>query len=238
MMHAQSVGVAPAAPGPVSAVLSGSGNNRIYTLTWEDKSKNETAFVIERRVLGSTDPWTTRATVQSSPLGVVPYVESGVGPGTGIRSYVDPIGRGSTLYEYQVYAINVVGDVWDYSDPAFNEIPPGGGFPTLTLSSRDGVTVAAPATPTNLAGTAVAKNRKTATVTLTWTDTSTTEAGFLIQRSDNVGFNSNVVNATVGADITTFKQDVARGKTFYYRIHAFTDTSQSGWSNIATVTTP
>jgi FtsP/CotA-like multicopper oxidase with cupredoxin domain len=238
MMHAQSVGVAPAAPGPVSAVLSGSGNNRIYTLTWEDLSKNETAFVIERRVLGSTDPFTTLATVQSSQLGVVPYVETGVGPGTGTRTFVDPVGRGNTEYEYQVYAINVVGDVWDYSDPAFNEIPPGGGFPTLTLSSRDGTAVAAPTAPTDLAGTAVAKNRKTAIVTLTWTDTSTTETGFLIQRSDNVGFNSNVVNATVGANVTEFTQSVARGQTFYYRVHAFTDTSQSGWSNIATVTTP
>ena len=38
------------------------------------------------------------------------------------------------LYEYQVYAINVVGDIWDYSNPAFNDIPPGGGWPTLTLS--------------------------------------------------------------------------------------------------------
>ncbi|MFK5635314.1 cell wall-binding repeat-containing protein, partial [Ornithinimicrobium sp. LYQ103] len=42
----------------------------------------------------------------------------------------------NTLYEYQVYAINTVGDTWDYSDPAFNNLPPGGGFPTITVESE------------------------------------------------------------------------------------------------------
>jgi hypothetical protein len=47
-----------------------------------------------------------------------------------------------------------------------------------------------------------------------------------------------VVNATVGADVTYFGQTVARAKTYYYRVHAFDDTTQSGWSNTAVVTTP
>jgi FtsP/CotA-like multicopper oxidase with cupredoxin domain len=237
MMHTQAVGVAPAAPTGLTFTRIGSGQNRRYELSWTDNSKNETAFVIERRVAGSTGAWTVIATVQSSQLGVVPFVNTGVGPGTGTRTYTDPIGNTNTLYEYQVYAINVVGDVWDYSDPAFNEIPSGGGWPTLTLDSRGGAT-STMAAPTTLTASAVVKNNKTATVTLTWTDNATIETGFLIQRADNAGFSLGVVNATVGANVTTFSQSVARGKTFYYRVHAFNDTLQSGWSNTASVTTP
>jgi FtsP/CotA-like multicopper oxidase with cupredoxin domain len=228
MMHAQVVGVAPRAPQLVSAVRTGTGSNRRYIVTWNDNSRNETAFVIERRVAGSTGAWTTRATVQSSVLGVVPFVNTGAGSGTGQRTYTDPIGNTSTLYEYQVYAINVVGDNWDYSNPAFNEIPPGGGFPTLTLDSRGGATSAV-AAPSNLTASAVKKNNKTATVTLSWADNSSNESGFLIQRADNAGFSLNLVNATVSANVTTFKQDVPRPKTYYYRVLAFSNTQQSGW---------
>jgi len=237
MMHAQVIGVAPAAPQLVSAVRSGSGNNQQYILTWNDNSKNETGFVIERRVAGSTNGWTTVATVQSSVLGVSPYIETGIGPGTGQRTYTDRIGNTRALYEYQVYAINVVGDVWDYSNPAFNQIPPGGGFPTLTLDSRGGATTTV-AAPTNLTASAVRRNTKTATVTLNWLDNSTTETGFLIQRADNAGFTLNVVNATVSGNVTNFSQSVPRSKTFYYRVLAFTDTIQSQWSNTASVLTP
>jgi hypothetical protein len=188
-------------------------------------------------VAGSTGPWTARATVQSSQFGGVPFVDTGVGPGTGTRTYTDRIGNTNTLFEYRVYAINVVGDVWDYSDPAFNEIPPGGGWPKLTLDSRGGASSAVLA-PSNLTGSAARKNNRTATVTLNWTDNANNESGFLIQRADNAGFSLGVVNATVGADVTTFSQNVANGRTFYYRVHAFSDTTQSGWSNTATVTTP
>jgi len=226
MMHAQAVGVAPVAPTGLTWAPTGSGNNRRNVLTWTDNSKNETAFVIERSSSPS-GPWSTLVTVPSDRLTV--------GPGTGSRSYTDLVGRNT--YYYQVYAINVVGDTWDYSNPAFNEIPPGGGWPTLTLDSKGGA-LSVIAAPSNLTGSAVAKNNKTATVTLTWTDNSGNETGFLIQRADNAGFSLGVVNATVAGNVTTFSQTVARGKTFYYRVLAFNDTIQSNWSNTASVTTP
>jgi hypothetical protein len=229
MMHAQAVGVAPAAPTDLIFVRVGSGKNRRYELSWTDTSKNETAFVVERRVAGSTDAWVTIATVPSDWLVA--------GPGTGPRAYTDLIGNTNTLYEYQVYAINVVGDTWDYSDPALNEIPAGGGWPTLTLDSRGEAVTSVPA-PSNLTASAVKKNNKTATVTLNWTDNATIEAGFLIQRADNALFSLGVVNATVGPNVTTFSQNVSRNKTYYYRVLAFTDTLQSDWSNTASVITP
>jgi FtsP/CotA-like multicopper oxidase with cupredoxin domain len=228
MMHAQVVGVAPAEPTLVSAIASGSGSNRVYTVTWTDNSKNETAFVIQRSS-SPAGPWSILTTIPSDRLTT--------GPGTGTRTYTDT--TRSTFY-YQVYAVNVVGDTWDYSDPAFNEIPAGGGWPTLTLTSLPGAQPPAPTlvAPTNLTGSAVAKNKKTATVTLNWTDNATNETGFLIQRALNATFTSGVTNFTVGPNVTTFSQDVGRGIIFYYRVHAFDNTTQSGWSNTATVTTP
>ena len=238
MMHAQVVGVAPSEPIDLTYTLVGNGNNRRYELIWTDTSKNETAFVIERRVAGSTDDWATIATVQSSVLGVIPFIDTGIGVGTGTRTYTDPIGNTRTVYEYQVYAINVVGDIWDYSNLAFNEIPSGGGFPTLTVSSRGETLIPEVAAPSNLVGSAVVKNKKTADVTLTWTDNSNNETGFLVQRADNVTFTLGVVNATVGADVTQLTQNLTRARSYYYRVLAFNDTTQSSWSNVINVVTP
>jgi len=231
MMHAQVVGVEPLAPTFDSAVKSGNGNSRIYTVTWTDNSKNETAFVIERSS-SATGPWTTLTTVPSDALNV--------GPGTGTRTYIDPIGNPNRDYFYQVYAINVVGDTWDYSNPALNEIPPGGGWPTLTLNSDGNMSVppTAIASPSNLAGSATVKNKKSAIVTLVWQDNSDNETGFLIQRADDGAFSAGVVNATVGGNVSTFDQTVERGKTYYYQVLAFNDTTQSGWSNSIMITTP
>lgn len=82
------------------------------------------------------------------------------------------------------------------------------------------------------------KNKKTAKVTLNWTDNSTIEIGFLVQRADNAAFSLGVVNATVLGDIETFNETMARGTTFYYRVLAFNDAHQSDWSNVEAVTTP
>jgi FtsP/CotA-like multicopper oxidase with cupredoxin domain len=241
MMHAQVVGVAPAAPVIVSAIQSKVQGNYQYLVTWTDNSKNETAFVIERRILGSTNPWEPGMGLPPAPPLIIPSDRLTDGPGTGQRQYTINNGKDATEYEYQVYAINVVGDTWDYSNPALNEILPGGGWPTLTLSSSNTPTPPPPSdivNPSNLSGAAGVKNKKTATVTLIWQDNSDNETGFLIQRADDAAFSVGVVNASVGGNVVTFDQNVARGKTFYYRVLAFNDTTQSGWSNTAIVATP
>jgi len=229
MMHPQVVGVAPSAPTGLTWTTTGNGNNTVNVLTWTDNSKNETATIIERSILGSGQ-WKNLVTIPSDRLTE--------GPGMGQRTFSDPIGNTKDVYEYQVYTINVVGDTWDYSNPALNEIPPGGGWPTLTLDSRGGAlsTIAA---PSDLAASAVAKNKKTAIVTLNWTDNDTLGivTGFLIQRADDATFSLGVVDTTV-ANVTTYNETTTRGKTYFYRVLAFNDTTQSGWSNTASVTTP
>ncbi|GAA4405212.1 choice-of-anchor D domain-containing protein [Fodinibacter luteus] len=234
MMRSQGVAVNPVAPTFISAVRSGNGPTRKYTVTWTDNSKNETAFVVERRVAGSTGPWTQRAVVQTENRvnrTAAPTVDTTTGAATGSASYDDTIGNTSTLYEYQVYAINKVGDTWDYSNPAFNNLPAGAGFPTVTVDSRGtGQSAGDPVDPpTALTGTLTVKNKKTSAVSLSWTDNSDNETGFLIQRTNSDG--SNVVNATVGENATTFTQTVTSGVAYLYRVHAFSDTTQSSWSN-------
>jgi len=224
MMHAQVVGVEPPAPGNLVAERIGNGNNRRVDLTWVDNSLNETAFLVERATtIGG--PWTTIATLPSATLGVVPYVESGVGPTTGTRTYSDPIGNTNQVFFYRVIAVNTVGDTWDYSNPAFNEIPPGGGFPTLTLTSAysnlgSWVPTAPPAAPSNLTATAALQGNN-ARVTLTWTDNADSESGFTIQRATDSTFTTGLVTSTVAANVTTFTTgNVARNTAYYFRIWA------------------
>lgn len=237
MMRTQAVAINPTAPTNIAAVrTTGTGPNRGYRVTWTDTSKNETAFVIERRT-GSTGTWSQRAIVQTEDrvnMTALGAVTTETGAATGPAEYVDRTGN-NTVYEYRVYAINTVGDTWDYSNAAFNNIPAGGGFPTITVDSRNaGTTVNDPvAAPSNLTGTIAVKNRKTSTVRLSWIDNSTNETGFLIQRTQ--ASNGAVVNATVGPNITTFTQDVTSGVSYTYRVHAFSDTTQSGWSNSKTL---
>ena len=238
MMHAQVVGVRPAARTELSAGRAGSGRNPRDDLTWQDTSKNETAFVVERRPVGTTS-WTRLVTIPSATFGVVPFVDTGTGEGTGTRTYADAIGNSRTTYEYQVYAINTVGDVWDYSNPALNAIPPGGGFPTLTLDSRgEELATVTLAAPTDVTATVAVKNKKSATATVRWTDRSANEAGFLVQRADNAAFSVGVVNATTVANATSLAQAVTPGRTYYYRVLAFDGSHQSAWSGTATVVVP
>jgi len=191
-----------------------------YLITWTDNSKNETAFVIQRSS-SQTGPWSILATIPSDRLTTR--------PGTGQRASTD--GTKDTFY-YQVYAINVAGDTWDYSNLAFNQIPPGGRWPTLTLDSRGGANTPpsnnAIAAPSNLTASAAVKNKKTATVTLNWKDNAKFENVFLIQRAYNGAFTSGVVNSTIaGSALTSFSQNVACGMTLYYRVLVFNDTIQS-----------
>ncbi len=94
-----------------------------------------------------------------------------------------------------------------------------------------------PNAPSALAGDAV-RNGQNDRVTLTWTDNSAIETGFRIQRATNAAFTVNQQSWTVGANAITFAQNVARNRTFYYRVRALSPNGFSAWSNVITVVTP
>jgi hypothetical protein len=89
-----------------------------------------------------------------------------------------------------------------------------------------------PAAPTSLVVTAVGYT----TVSLRWSDRSTTETGFSVERStDRVTF---APVGSVGPNVTTFTDSgLPRMRTFYYRVKAFDASSQSGPSNVVSART-
>ena len=142
-------------------------------LTWNDNSITETRFVIKRTTDGTT--WTTVTTVPQ-PLGN--------GNTHGVLTYTDTSSNGTTAYKYQVVAENVVGY--------------GSGMPSMTVSSSTAVLgVNAPTAPTGLTGT-LSGTSAAPRVNLTWQDTATTEARFIVQRSTDNGATFTQL-ATVGA---------------------------------------
>lgn len=107
---------------------------------------------------------------------------------------------------------------------------------TLFLVSA-GTALAAPlSNPTNLVATADSASA----ISLSWTDTSSKESGFRIER--RTGGGSFVEVASVGKDVTGYTNtSLAASTTYEYRVRAFQtarrSTSYSGYSNIASATT-
>jgi hypothetical protein len=73
--------------------------------------------------------------------------------------------------------------------------------------------------------------------TLTWTDNSTNEAGFRIERS--VNGTAFIEIATVGANVVTYVDaGLPNSTAYWYRLRAYNVAGNSGYSNVATGTTP
>ena len=102
------------------------------------------------------------------------------------------------------------------------------GTTTIAITVNPGATP--PAAPSNLSGSA-GSNRL---VTLNWTDNSSNETGFYVERAakaKNLQF-SRV--ATVGANVTTYSQTETSGQ-WVYRVQAFNGVGMSGYSNSVTI---
>ncbi len=202
----------PAAPTNLSAVIR--PNPARITLTWTDASNNETNFAVWRSVNGGTFiqiATVTRTSGQSAATG-------GTVTFTNNDTATAPLVPGTT-YMYYVTAANAAG-----TSPPSN---------TVTVNFF------LPAAPTGLTGSAVriAGNATQDRATLRWTDNANNETGFRIQRSLTPGFQFPTTY-TVGANVTTFAQNVSRAFNFYYRVRATNAVGNSGWSNVVFVTTP
>ncbi|MBI2830514.1 MAG: hypothetical protein HYX81_05075 [Chloroflexi bacterium] len=132
-------------------------------------------------------------------------------------SFVDTTAQANTTYFYRVQAVNPVGD-----SPLSNVV-------TVTTTAAPTVP---PSAPTSLVATAVSATQ----VNLSWTDTSTTEAGFRIERStDGTTF---VSVGTTGANAVAFTDStVAASTTYTYRVIAFNAIGSSSPVVAAPVTT-
>lgn len=101
-----------------------------------------------------------------------------------------------------------------------------------TLSVISQTNTAAPAAPNGLIATAVSASQ----INLSWTDNSTNENNFLIERSlDNLSF-AQVIS--VGAGVTNAADTGLSANTlFYYRVRAGNDAGFSSYSGVASATT-
>ncbi len=117
------------------------------------------------------------------------------------------------------------------------------GLNSFTVSVSDGrggsdsatlqITVVAPLlAPTSLGAAPVGSKR----IDLTWTDNSSSESGFKIERSGNKGKSYSQI-ATVPANTTIFSDTGLRsGRIYYYRVRAYSGTSNSAYSNTVNAT--
>jgi hypothetical protein len=99
---------------------------------------------------------------------------------------------------------------------------------SITGSATVSVSVSVPAAPSNLKATAAAANQ----INLAWTDNSSNESGFLIERStDDVNFTQI---GSVAADVTSYSDTgLTTGTTYYYRVRAYNASGDSAYSNTA-----
>lgn len=210
MMRPEAVALPPLKPEILTATLPATGK-KVVTVTWNDNSITETAFVVQRSTNGST--WTDVGTI-ATPL----TVENTKGP----RSFTDATSNGTTAYLYRVVAQNTVGY--------------GGAFPSMTVTSVSATLAvnapaAVPAAPTTL----TASLQFGPSVALTWRDNATNESGFVVQRSSDGGATFaqvGVAPARTSTGNVTFVDGTAAGSTTYvYRVAAVNVSGASAWSN-------
>ncbi len=91
-----------------------------------------------------------------------------------------------------------------------------------------------PNAPTGLVATAISSSQ----VNLAWTDNSTDENGFKIERKTDVGGSFSEINV-VPVDSTSYSDtNVSAGQVYYYRVQAFNIYGESEFSNESSVVTP
>jgi len=93
---------------------------------------------------------------------------------------------------------------------------------------------ATPAAPTNL----VATTFSTTQINLSWTDNSSDETGFRIERCTGAGCTNFAQVAEVGSNVTTFANTgLTKSTTYTYRVRAFNAGGNSAYSNVASAKT-
>jgi hypothetical protein len=91
----------------------------------------------------------------------------------------------------------------------------------------------APAAPSNL----VAAPTSSSSIRLSWTDQSSSEAGFRIERSTSATSGFYRI-ATTKANVASYADSqLTAGTTYYYRVRATSSAGSSGYSNVASATT-
>ncbi|MDH3306082.1 MAG: multicopper oxidase domain-containing protein [Acidimicrobiia bacterium] len=110
---------------------------------------------------------------------------------------------------------------------------PAPGFPSGEgYSAYYSLTASPPAAPSAMSATAASSSA----INLAWTDNSSNETGFTLERSlDGTSF---APLETVGVNVTAFSDTgLSANTTYWYRVNATNGSGTSAWSNTASATT-
>lgn len=141
---------------------------------------------------------------------------------------VDNVSAGAALLGLEVRTFLARNDALLISQSVASDFSPAGSY-TLVGNASCQLAVEAPT-----ALTAAATNGRR-TVQLAWTDNSTDETSFLIERSTSAadGF---VQIASVGANVASYSDaTVIKKTTYFYRVRAARGAARSAYSNVAGV---
>ncbi len=209
-------------PNPTNLEAKPAENNTII-LTWAYPANVSIAgFEIYRKKEGQADYAIIKADVASS-----------------LRTYTDTSLEVGKRYDYQVYAFRYAGptptprcgdgtiDIGEQCDDG-DTINDNACANDCKLKGEDAtVTHEKPSAPGNLSATGVTSS----TIELSWTDTSTNELNFVIERSLD-GSNYTLLTSP-GYDTTTFVDTGLSANTnYWYRVYAANDIGQSAASNV------
>ncbi len=151
-----------------------------------------------------------RATSASGPWTLIATV------GANATAYSNTGLTASTSYHYRVCAANAAGDS-PHTNTA-NATTPAAGVP---------------AAPSALVATAVSSSQ----IDLRWTDNSSDETGFKVERAEAANGPWGQV-ATTAANATSYSNlYLTASKTYYYRVRAAGASGNSGYSNMASAVT-
>jgi hypothetical protein len=103
---------------------------------------------------------------------------------------------------------------------------------TVTLNQATTTTPTVPAAPTSLQSSAASSSG----INLSWTDNSSDETGFRIERKTGTGAYTQV--AQVGADVRSYSDaGLAASTSYTYHVYSYNSAGNSGYSNESTVQT-
>jgi PKD repeat protein len=235
---------------PVSIAISNfsaTGTAQVYQLT----SANAISHLSDLSFTGSTVGF--NAPAQSITLLVLPAGTPNTPP-TAAASATPTSGTAPLTVNFSSTGSSdpdgsITGYSWNFGDgtavstsPAPSHVYQNAGNFTavLTVTDNRGATATAQVAitvnpnptvvnaPSNLTGTG-----SKGAARLTWTDNSSNEVGFYIERAPS-GSTAFARVGTVGADVKTFTDVVSRGN-FVYRVQAFNGSIVSTYSNTVTV---
>jgi fibronectin type 3 domain-containing protein len=109
------------------------------------------------------------------------------------------------------------------------------GVPSVAKIVLVNGTVSAPPAASNLTATAVSSSQ----INLVWSDNSSNEDGFKIERCQGSGCNNFTQITTVSANVTNYNNSgLSSNTTYLYRVRAYNNAGDSGYSNTASAATP